>query len=169
MATVYIPLDPDEAEPYSSNFPARVKINGTNFPVTGLAFDATTDEACCFKFQPRSFSSTLALELIWYADTASSGNVVWESQVSAITPNTDSQDIETDGLATLNYVQDAHLTSVNQRVHSCSISITNTDSVASGDIVHLRVARDADSSNAADDMSGDAILVWACISYDDGT
>jgi hypothetical protein len=168
MATVYIELNPDEAEPYSTNFPQRVHINGTNFPVAGLAFDATTDEACCFKFIPRSFSSALTLELCWYADTASSGNVVWESQISAITPNTDSQDVETDALATLNYVQDTHLQTTNQRMHRCSISITNTDSMASNDLVHLRVARDANSTSATDDMAGDAILTWATITYDDG-
>ena len=94
----------------ATNFPALVQTNGTNFPVRGLAYDPATDEAAFFRFKASNYGSgNLTLNLFWYADTASSGSVIWESQISAITPDTDSQDIETDGLATLNFVSDTHL------------------------------------------------------------
>lgn len=168
MATVNHLLLPEEAQFLATAFPQYIKNNGTNFPVAGLAYDATTDEAAFWKFIASNYGSgNITLDLFWYADTASANNVVWEAQISAITPDTDSQDIETDGLATLNFVQDTHLGTVGQRVHKCSITISNLDSIAAGDVVHVRIARDANGTSATDDMTGDAILICAVLSYSD--
>ncbi len=159
---------PEEANFLGSAFPAYLKNNGTNFPVSGLAYDATTDEAAFWKFQALNYEAgNLTLDLYWYADTATIGNVVWEVQLAAITANTDTQDIETKALATLNFVQDTHLGTTGQRVHLCTITISNLDSIAADDICWLRIARDANGTNATDDMTGDAILVMAELSYSD--
>lgn len=93
--------------------------------------------------------------------------MVWEAQISAITPNTDSQDIETDGLATLNFVADTHLGTTGQRLHTCAIAISNLDSLAANDFVTLRIARDADGTSATDNMTGDSILTIATLTYSD--
>lgn len=168
MATVYKFFRPQEAQFLASAFPAYVKTNGTNFPVPGLAYDAAADEAAFWEFVSNSYGSgNLSLDIYWYADTASSGNVVWEAQIAAISPNNDTQDVETKSLATLNFVQDTHLGTTGQRVHSCTIVISNLDSVATGNKVTLRVARDANGTNATDDMAGDAILLGMLLSYSD--
>lgn len=168
MATSYLWLAPEEAVYLSSGtaYPQLLQTNGTNFPVTGLAYDAASDEAAFWKFALGDYGSgNLTLTIYWYADTATSGNVVWESQISAITANTDTQDVETDGLATLNFVQDTHLGTTGQRVHSCDLTLSNLDSLAAGDLCHLRIARDANGTNATDDMTGDAILLGVQVSY----
>lgn len=168
MATVYKILTPEGAAFPASNFPQYKKVAGTNFPVTALYYDAATDESAYWKFFANNYGSgNVTLTIFWYADTASSGNVVWEAQLSVITANTDTQDIETDGLATLNSVQDTHLGTTNQRLHSCDITISNLDSLASGDHVFLRIARDANGTNATDDMTGDAALTLAVVAYSD--
>lgn len=168
MATVYQQLIPEEAQFLATAFPQYLRVAGSSFPVTGLAYDASTDEAAFWKFFAHNYGSgNITLTILWYADTASSANVVWEAQMSAITPNTDSQDVETDGLATLNFVQDTHLGTTGQRVHSCDIAISNLDSLAAGDLVHLRIARDANGTSATDDMTGDAILIMAIVAYSD--
>jgi hypothetical protein len=168
MATVTLALDVEAAQFLASAFPQYVKNNGTNFPVPGLAFDASTDEAAFWHFVARNYGSgNLTLALYWYADTATSGNVVWEAQLAAITPDTDTQDVETKALATLTFVQDTHLGTTGQRVHKCSITISNLDSLANGDVCTLRLARDANGTNATDDMTGDAILVGVELSYSD--
>lgn len=168
MATVKIPLSVLAATPAATNGAAHKTVNGTNFPVRALAFDASTDEAVFWQFRIPSYGSgNLTLKLMWYADTGASGSVVWEAQIAAITPNTDTQDIETDALATLNFVSDTHLGTTNQRAHECSITISNLDSVAADDFVFLRLARDANGTNATDDMTGDALLVEAELSYSD--
>lgn len=168
MATVRQILTPEEAQFLAANFPQFLKTNGTNFPVSGLAYDATTDESAFWKLKAVSYGSgNLTLTLFWYADTASSANVVWEAQIAAITPDTDTQDVETDGLATLNFVQDTHLGTTGQRVHTCAITISNLDSIAANDLVFVRIARDANGTSATDDMTGDAILILAELSYSD--
>lgn len=168
MATVYQQLTPEGASFLSTNFPQYKKVNGTNFPVTALYYDATTDEAAFWKFYANNYGSgNVTLTLFWYADTASSASVVWEAQLSCITPDADTQDVETDGLATLNFVQDTHLGTTGQRVHTCAITISNLDSLASGDLVHIRIARDANGTSATDDMTGDAALLLAVASYSD--
>lgn len=168
MATVRQWLAVEEAQFLATAFPQFTKVNGTNFPVSGLAYDATTDEAAFWKVLAVSYGSgNLTLTLYWYADTATSASVVWEAQIAAITPDTDTQDVETDGLATLNFVQDTHLGTTGQRVHQCAITISNLDSLAASDLVFVRIARDANGTSATDDMAGDAILLGAQLSYSD--
>lgn len=159
---------PDAAKFLGSAFPAFKIALGSNFPVDGLYFDASIQESAFWKFIAENYGSgNITIDIWWYADTASSGTVVWEAQLSAITPNTDSQNIETDALATLNYVQDTHLGTTGQRVHHCQITLSNLDSIAADDLCHLKIARDADGTNAADSMTGDAVLLVARISYSD--
>lgn len=168
MATITRELHPEQAQFLSTNFPQLVKANGSNFPVSGLAYDASTDEAAFWKFRATSYGSgNLTLTILWYADTASTNNVVWEAQVACITPDTDTQDVETDGLATLNFVQDTHLGTTGQRVHTCAITISNLDSIAANDLVFVRIARDANGTNATDDLSGDAVLLMAALAFSD--
>lgn len=167
MATIYAPpLMPENAVFLGTAFPQLNKVNGTNFAYYVLDFDAATDEAATWKFRADNYGSgNLTLDIYWYAENATSGNVVWEAQISAITPDTDSQDISTDALATLNYVQDTHLGTTSKRIHKCTITISNLDSLAAGDIVHIRIARDANGTNATDDMANDAAFIMAELSY----
>jgi hypothetical protein len=164
MATKRIPLAPEEAVFLASAFPAYVKFNGSNFPVTGLAFDAGTDEAAFWKFSADEYGSgNLTLRIVWYADSASSGDVIWDAQIACITPDTDSQDVETKSLATANSVTDSHLGTTGQRLHAATITISNTDSIAADDVVWLRVNRDA--NNGSDTLTGDAIIILMVVSY----
>jgi hypothetical protein len=165
MATVYQQLDPAAAQFLSSSFPALVK-NGTNFPAVGLAYDAAADEAAFWLIRAVNYGSgNVTVAIDWYADTASSGDVVWAVQLAVITPDTDTQDVETKSLATANTVTDTHLGTTGQRLHRASVTVSNLDSLAANDDVWIRVARDAD--NAADTMTGDAILALATVSYSD--
>lgn len=167
MATVYpFELTPESCSFLGTAFPAYSKVNGTAFPVTGLYYDATTDEAAFWKLRPADYGSgNITIDIDWYAANATSGNVVWEAQLAAITPNTDSQDTETKALGTLNYVQDTHLGTTGKRLHRCSITLSNLDSLANQDNIWLRIARDANGTNATDDMANDAILVMATLSW----
>jgi hypothetical protein len=166
MATVKHPFAPEEAQFLATTFPAYVKANGTNFPVSGLAFDAAADEFAFWKFKASNYGSgNLTLIIRWYADTASSGDVIYDACIAAITPDTDSQDVETKAFATINSVTDSHLGTTGQRVHTCSITISNLDSLAADDTVWLRLSRDA--NNGSDTMAGDAIVTEMELTYSD--
>jgi hypothetical protein len=166
VATVYQEFPPGAAAFPATNFAAPTITQGTNFPVPALAFDAATDEAAYFFFQAFNYGSgNLTVTLDWYADTASSGDVVWTAAIAAITPDTDSGDIETKAFATANTVTDSHLGTTNQRLHRASITVSNLDSIAAGDWVCLKVTRDAD--NGSDTMTGDSLLSKLVVSYSD--
>lgn len=166
MATVYQQLDPGAAQYLGSSAPALVKTNGTNFPVWGLAYDAAAAENAYWMMRAISYGSgNLTVDLDWYADTASSGVVRWGVQIAAITPDADAQDVETKALATAQTADDTHLGTTGQRLHRAPVTVSNLDSLANGDDVWIKVYRDA--ANAADTLTGDAILVGVTVSYSD--
>jgi len=165
MATVYQQLDPGSAQFLTTAFPALVR-NGTNFPVLGLAYDAAINEAASWLIRAANYGTgNVTVDVDWYADTATTGDVVWQAQLAAITTDADTQDTETKALATLNTFTDTHLGTVGQRLHRAIITMTNLDALAADDDLWIRIARDA--ANAADTMAGDAILTLATVSYSD--
>lgn len=166
MATVYHQFNPLQGIAPASN-PATFRVwSGTNYPVPTLAFDPSTDESIYFVFRALNYGSgNLTLDIDWYADTASSGDIIWGAQLAAITPDTDTQDIETDGLAAAQTVTDSHLGTTGQRVHRAVLTVSNLDSIAAGDWCILRLYRDADAGG--DTMTGDALLILATLSYSD--
>lgn len=166
MATVTQSFDAYDAKPGAANYPTLDVVAGTNFPVPCLDFDAATEETCYFFFRATSYGSgNLTVRVFWYADTASSGDIIWGAALAAITANTDSQDIETKAFATANTVTDTHLGTTGQRLHSADITVSNLDSIAAGDWVCLKVYRDADAGG--DTMTGDGCLVGLDVSYSD--
>lgn len=164
MGTVRQYLQPEEAETLSSAFAQFTKADGTNFPVSGLAYDATTTETAMWKWTPFGYGSgDVTVDIIWYAATATSGTVDWGAGMAAITPNTDTQDVTTKSWGTTQIVTDTHLGTTGKRLHLVTVTITSTDFVAAGDECWLRVLR----NGAADDMAGDAILTSVRLSYSD--
>jgi hypothetical protein len=169
MATISQTLVPEEAQYLATNFPQfRTDISGS-IVVSGLAFDATTDEAAFWKFIAVGYGSgNLTLTIYWRGETGvTSGNVVWEAQLAVVTPDADTQDVITDTPATLNFVQDTHLGTTARRLMQCVITISNLDSLAANDYVTIRIARDANGTNATDDLAGDAVFLAATIAYSD--
>lgn len=168
MATVYQYLVPEMGRPQTSAFPQFKIANGTNAPIAGLYFDATTSESIFFQWKARNFgasATTVTVTIEWYADTASANAVVWSCQMFAITLNTDTQDMETKAFATATNVTDTHLGTTGQRGHTIDCVMTNLDSVTDGDFCMLRLSRLP--ADGADTMTGDAIVVGVEISYSD--
>jgi hypothetical protein len=166
MATVKTAFLPEGAQFLSINFPQYKKINGTNFAVSVLAFDAATKESAFWKFKAKDYGSgNLTLVIRWTADTATSSDVIWGAQIACITPDTDSQDITTKSFATAATVTDSHGGTTARREMTCSMTITALDSIAANDTVWLTIYRDA--AAAGDTMAGDAFFVEASIEYSD--
>lgn len=166
MATVTLQWPAIAGELRNSAFPQLVKANGTTIPISGYAFDAASVEDMFLDFEAVSYGSgNVTARLRWYADSATSGAVVWGAALAALTPNTDTQDVETDGLATAATTTTTHLGTTGQREHETSITVTSLDSLAAGDTVRLRIYRDA--ANGSDTMTGDAILTRVAVTYSD--
>lgn len=166
MATVYQQFEPGSAIMLASAFPQLTKWNGTNYPILTLAYDAATAEAAFWIARAVNYGSgNLTLDLDWYADTATTGNVIWGVQLAVITPDTDTQNIETDALATASTVTDSHLGTTGQRLHRATITASNLDSLANNDWFIFRLYRDA--AAGGDTMTGDALLTLVTLSYSD--
>lgn len=159
MADLTIPLDPQAGVFLASAFPQYTQANGTAFPVPGLSYDASTAESAFWTFLPPAYSSGGTVLIQWYADTASTGAVVWGAGLAAITPATDTQDVETKALAAETTATTSHAGTTGQRLHSTSITVGALDSMAAGDYLALRIRRVA--TDGSDTMAGDTILVQA--------
>lgn len=166
MATTKHVLTPRDALLPAANYAQYKFVNGTNFPVESLAFDASTEETVYFQFPALSYGSgNLTIRIQWYADTASSGGVVFGCSLQALTPNTDTQDIETDAFATETTGSDTHLGTTGQRLHEMTVTVSNLDSLAVGDWCTLRLARKV--SDGSDDMTGDCLVTEVIVEYSD--
>lgn len=160
-----IVLNVDSALPVPGVTLPQFKMAGSSVKVPSYSFDAAATEGIQFvipRFNDYT-SGNLTLRLLWYADSATSGDVVWGGAIAAITPETDSTDIETDSFATENTVTDSHLGTTAQRIMVATITISNLDSLAAADYVALRIQRLG--GNGSDTMSGDAQLVGVELEY----
>lgn len=173
MATIVHNFHPFQAifgDPSAAPWPqptARWGSGGSpGFSRMSLDYDASTPQMAFFRFRALGYGSgNLTVDLTWWADTASSGDVVWGAAIAAMTPDSDSTSIGSKSLATEATVTDTCLGTSVGRLMRCSITITSLDSLAANDFVTLRIRRVADSGS--DTMTGDASLTDIQVSYSD--
>lgn len=135
--------------------------NGDQVLVT-LDFDASQREQVWVSLSwPASYVSTPILTVFWGA-SAVTGNVIWGVRLGAVTPG-DADTPYSHAMATAQTATGAVPATTNQRVVATPITITNTDSVAPGDLVTLQIYRDG--ANGSDTCVVDAqaegfLLSW---------
>ena len=117
---------------------------GTNFPLQGFEFDTAQNDEIYWEVPIKQWagSGDWTMEVHWYNNgTGTTGNAIFGVSVSAITANTDTQDVETDGLDTEDTFTDAHLGTTAQRQHLASWTIENAnlDGAADDDVVRIRL------------------------------
>lgn len=167
MATITTVLPIESFGPVPGAALPELKSAGSSIAALSYSFDAGADEAIQ-RVIPRAVSygsGNITVRVLWYGDTATSGDVVFGASIAAITPNTDTQDAETDSWATENTVTDSHLGTTAHRLHEASITVSNLDSLADGDYLALRIRRLGTSGS--DTMSGDAQVVGVVVEWSD--
>lgn len=165
MGTVSIDLPPGAASFPSSAFAVPWMVDGVGGPVPSLLFDAAADEAAYFSFPAIAYGSgNLSVAIDWYSFAGSiSGAVSWEASIMAQTPG-DAEAVDAASFA----ATASATTTVNataKGLNRTTVTIAGLDSIAAGDRVRLKVARDADG--AGDTMAGDAALIAVTVSYSD--
>ncbi len=164
MGTVKHLLLPEGAVFATSSFAQLGRVYGTNFPIYYLAYDAAATERAFWHFQAVNYGSgNITCTINWYPASATTNVVKFETAIAAITPNSDATDVETKAFATAQTGTDTVLG--GNRAHSVDITVSNLDSVAADDWVWFRISRLG--ADAADTMTGDAVLVSAVLSYSD--
>lgn len=130
-----------------------------------LAYDDTTVEAAKSKvFEwPADYagSGTVKVKLFLIAASATSGKFDFDVSVEAITP---ADAVDLDGAESFDTANSGDVTvgSTAGYLFTLVISLANKDSVAAGDLVRVKVERDADDGTN-DTASGDARLLSAKI------
>jgi hypothetical protein len=145
---------PQDNEPVASDF-ATLDTRNLH-PV--LDFDASTNESAVFSaVMPRSYAGTTGLTIfLHYALTsATTGNTDWDVAFERI--GDQQQDMDSDGFAAVNSVDNTTVPGTAGLVDIVSITFTDgadMDSIAVGEGFRMKVTRDA----AADTATGDAEL-----------
>lgn len=128
------------------------------------SFDPATDEHLWWQLSlPGYTGGNLTLDIFWYSnDIGANETCYWKASIAAITEaDTDTPVEHASGTAqTAN--EDVNATEA-RRLMKTTITISNLDSVADGDLVYLMIGRDAD--NGSDDLSSDADFIMAILSY----
>ena len=141
-------------EPPSSNF---ATLDTRNSHVV-LDFDGAANESAVFRgVMPRHYAGTTGVTLyIHYAMTsATSGDVDWDASFERVSDS--QQDIDSDGFAAVQSVNNTTVPGTSGHVDIVSIAFTNgaqMDSVAVGEAFRLKITRDA----ASDTVTTDAEL-----------
>jgi len=153
MATRYT-FTPYNAEFPSSNFPALTLVNRR----PALAFDAATDETCYFTaVAPQGLTGTLTAVITYVMASATTGNVILQAAVEAITDG-DSTDLDAaTSFDTANSSSATAVPGTAGQIDQISITLTNADSLAAADYFRLSINRDAD--NGSDTASGDLYVL----------
>lgn len=148
---IFTPL---QNEPPASNY-ATLDIRNQH-PV--LDFDASTNEDAVFRgVMPRNYGGGGLTVYIHYAmSSATSGDVDWDVAFERI--GDQQQDIDADGFAAANSVDNTTVPGTSGNVDIVSVTFTDgadMDSIAAGEAFRIKITRDA----ASDTASGDAELI----------
>lgn len=122
-----------------------------------MAFDATDEEAMVsaeFVMPGQYAGGTLTADILFAMASDNTNDIALDVYVEAKTPDTDTLDMETaTGWDTVNSATVSLSGSTAGDPLKLSVTLTNKDSVAAGDLVRIGIRRDTDSGD--DDASGD--------------
>lgn len=157
MATTRAILTPFGAEFPSSNFPGLTAINAR----PTLAYDASTQETAYWTLvAPQGLTGALSCVITYMMASATSGNIEFEVAVEAIT-DADATDLDaTTSFDTVNSSGATAVPGTAGYIDQVSVTLTNADSIAAGDLVRISISRDADDATN-DTATGDLYLLAA--------
>ena len=143
---------PSDNQPPAANY-ATID---TRNSIMVLDFDASTDESAVFVGvvpQGMKLSSGIVVRIFWMATTATSATCRWGVQIERMNTDEDTDSFDTAGTA------GTTTNGTSGIVNTTEITLTNIDSMGSGEAFRLKVYRDADGTSGTDDMTGDAELL----------
>jgi hypothetical protein len=156
MADSRFVFTPNAAEFPTANYPQLTVANQR----PALAFDAGTDEACQWTaVAPQGLGTTLTVKIFYIMASATTGLVDFEADVEAVTPDSDTVDLDAgDSFDTANAQAGDSVPGTAGYLGVLSITLTNKDSIAVGDYFRLRIRRDADDVTN-DTATGDCLVL----------
>lgn len=157
-------LHPLSAYNETTSYPALGQMADAAGALPYRAFDAALDEFCywVFKLPSDAAVTTWTVKLDYCMASATSGNVVLWVYVQAVSDG-DSLDLDaSESFDTVNASAATAVPGTAGYIDSISITLSNKDSVAAGDLVIVKVMRPG-LSEAADTAPGDLRLLPSVI------
>jgi len=155
-ASVLLPIPPSGADPTN---PPGMRFEDHRWE---LLFDDSTDELCYWTFRlPQSYASAPVLKVQHKATTATTGDVGFDASIMAVTPG-DAADVDTPSFDTDNVSAGNTTPGTAGYLDETSITLTNADSMAAGDLVTIRLNR---NTAVASDLTGDVEVVAVALEF----
>lgn len=152
-------LTPESAQFPSTNAPQLLTIHSTEQRL-GLAFDASTDEAAAWvAVAPQGWTGTITVVITYVMASAISGAVGLQVSVEAVS---DGDATDLDAATSYDTVNNSASTTVPGTagyIDQISITLTNNDSSVAGDLLRIKLNRDADGSAITDSATGDLYFI----------
>lgn len=170
MATVSFEFDPFDAAMFTTVAPPVMTTdNGTNFPVTSLAFSGTAGvQAAFFKLKALNYgaSNPNVTVLVDFFTSATTLNTVFQAALCVVATGA-GQSMLTDAFATTVAATavTSNTTANGPSIATITISGASLDSLAPGSNVHIKLLRD--SGNAGDTNTADAKVYLVTVQYPD--
>lgn len=155
-----LPLHPLAAYNETATYPALGQMGDAAASTPYRAFDAAIDEFCYWSFMLPSDAAvtTWTAKLTYCMASATSGNVVLRVYVQAVSDG-DALDLDAaESFDTMNASSATAVPGTAGYPDVISITLSNKDSVAAGDMVIIKVMRPG-LSDANDTASGDLLLL----------
>lgn len=152
-------LTPLSAEFKTSSFPKLLRLSDSAGVNMVLAYGEAADTGAYWTLGvPQGWTSTYSVIISYIAASATSNAVVWGATVEAVTAG-DAYDIDAgESFDTENTVTSTVAGTAGYLVQA-TITLTNNDSSAAGDLLRLRIRRLG--TNGSDTATGDAYLISA--------
>lgn len=135
--------------------------------IASYSCDAAADEGFQFTVpQLATLTGSMTIDIDWYADSATSGNVIFDAAALAYTVATDTGDIEAASFATAVVGSATAASGTAQVPVRTTITLTTggqQDNASTGDFFQLRIRRLG--TNGSDTMAGDAQVIGVTLSY----
>lgn len=144
---------PQQAGFPASNFAPLGSINGRLM----LAYDASTDETAEWVLALPNAETFDRAQILFIMASATSGSVVFNVTIEAVTPNADTVDLDSATSFDTTNAATQSVPSTAGYLGAATVTLSNVDSMASLDYVRVRVTRDAD--HGSDTASGDMYLL----------
>lgn len=112
---------------------------------------------------PSDYASGGTITVPWFGQVDTTGDVEWGVSYKAVTPNTDTGDMEGLAWAAETVGVDSHLGTTATRPHAIDITPSALDSMAAGDRLFIRIRRNGtsgDDTYTDDVVLGDPIFTY---------
>lgn len=145
---------PEQASFNGSAFPQLKSYLVSNVPRMVLAFDASAAETCYWPgVAPQGFTGPLTAVVSYRMASGTSGGVAFDIALEAISSGDATDTDAGNSFDTANTGTDAAVPGTAGYVEQVTVTLTNADSIAAGDVYRLSLTRAV--ANAADTATGD--------------